>query len=198
MTAQMIPEFYPDKPGRLQVRCKVEEGDMTVAESNNVLGSDVAYSFTSELKGPKPGVRDGDQVVAVGRDAAGNLIVRKRAVGDPQPIGEVITERVDFVGVPTVELGTYTSGTYERREATILLYGQRIRSLNVYVAQSDNLAVMDFLKACSVDGYPNCYQESTTMTSRIALETVTASTSAASTVKIAVLEGFEVGTSDLT
>lgn len=187
MTASIINEFYPDKPGALQVRARLSEGNLTVADVNTALGTRKGYSFAAECS-------KGDQVIAAGLDSDGALMVAVRGESDAQPIGEIITEP-EFVGVaPTA---SKTAGNYGRREATILFYGQRIRTLNVYLAQSDNLALSDFLKPCTVDTYENYFMESATMTSRIALKAVTASGSAASTATIPVLEGFEVATSDL-
>ena len=183
----MIPEFYPDKPdGRLQVACRLSEGDMTVANGATALGTDITYSFTAPLA-------YGDKVVAAGVDSAGRIIVAKRTNSDEQAIGEVMTAP-SFVGFPPTTLGVFTAGNYTQREATIFFYGKRIRTLDVYLAQSDNLAAMNFLKPCAVSNYANYFQESTLLTSRISLQAASASASAASTVKVAVLEGYESGT----
>lgn len=187
MTASIINEFYPDKPGALQVRCRLSEGNLTVANVNTALGTDKGYSFAT-------GAAKDDLVIAAGLDTDGTLMVAKRQESDAQPIGVIITEP-EFRGV--APSASANAGSYERREATILFFGTRIRTLDVYLAQSDNLALSDFLKACTVDTYENYFMESATQTSRIALKAVTASSSAASTAKIPVLEGFEVGTSDL-
>lgn len=188
MTASIINEFYPDKPGALQVTCKLSEGNVTVAESDGALGTVTTYSFAS-------GAAKNDLVVAAGLDTDGSLMVAKRQESDTQPIGVIITQPEFRDIAPSA---SKNAGSYERREATILFFGQRIRTLDVYLAQSDNLALGDFLKGCTVDTFENYFMESATQTSRIALKAVTASGSAASTAKIPVLEGFEVGTSDLT
>lgn len=186
MAVSTIQEFYPVEPGKLDVSCSLSEGNMTVANSNTALGTDIAYSFVSQLN-------KGDQVIAAGVDSDGAIMVAKREQTDAQPIGEVITEP-RFVDVPSTTAGTINAGSYVRRKATVRFYGRAIRVLNVYLAQSNNLAVNDSLAPCDQDNYENYFMESATLTSRIALKAVNASSSAASTSQIPVLEGFESGT----
>lgn len=193
MTAVHKFEFDPKPNGRLQVRCALSEGTLTVSEGAGVRGSRLNYAFASQIQGPKPGVRVGDKVVAAGVTSDGKILVAKRAYTDQQPIGEVITAP-EFVGVPPTTETTYTWGNYTPREATILFYGKRIRTLPLYMAQSDNLAAGNYLKPCAVNTYHNYFAESSTLTSRVALNAVNASSSAASTSIVPVLEGFEQGT----
>jgi hypothetical protein len=195
MTVKIIPEYFPDKPGEFKVRCRLSEGTLTVAMREGARGKQRDYSFASGCAGPYEddnGVYPGDKVVIVGVDSEGYLVVAKRAYTDQQPIGEIVS-KIDFVGM-IPDVGTYTAGNYTQREATVFIYGTRIRQLPVYLAQSDNLAAGNFLKPCAVNNYANYFSESATLTSRMALQSVTASSSAASTAKIAVLEGFESGT----
>lgn len=195
MTVKILPEYFPDKPAELKVRCKVSEGTLTVTKREGFRGLQMDYSFAASASGPTEddtGIVPGDQVVLVGVDSEGYIVVAPRAHTDDQVFGEIVS-KVDFQGAGP-KVGTYTAGNYEQREATILVYGQRIRQLPVYLAQSDNLAAGNFLKPCAVSSYANYFQESATLTSRMALQAVTASSSAASTATIAVLEGYESGT----
>jgi len=188
MVALKIPEFYPKSPGKLDIAVRLSEGTMTVAESNTAFGKELTYSFAAEC------AKDG-LVIAAGVTSDGELLVAPRGESDAQPIGRIITEP-KFTSKRKAA-GTYTAGNYEYRQATVRFFARCLITADVYLAQSDNLAANDFLKACSVDTYENYFMESTTQTSRLALKAVTASGTGASTSKIPILEGFEVGTSDL-
>jgi hypothetical protein len=196
--AVMIPEFYPDKPnGKLQVRCRISEGNMTVARKNGAFGTDIGYSFVSEAQGvdPNAGFFVGDKVVFDGIDDDGRIKVKKHVYNDGLPVvGEIMT-KIDFVGVPTITPGTYTVGTFVPREATVLFYGKRIRTLSIYMAQSTNMTAGQYLVQNDVTGYEYAWTASastgTTRTSRVAVAAATASSSAASVAKIPVLEGYE-------
>jgi hypothetical protein len=198
MAISMIPEFYQDKPGQLKVTCKLSEGTLTVTKRNGARGLQPDYSFASEISGPSEdddGIYDGDEVIISGIDSTGRLLVAKRAHTDPQPFGRVVSQP-KFDGIAPA-VGTYTAGQYEYRQATIFVYGARIVPRTIYVAQSDNISAGQFLKACAQSGFANEFEESATMTSRMILDDITASSSAVTHVKTSVLEGYEVGTSDL-
>lgn len=190
MAIKKIPEFYPKAPGKLDVTVKLSEGTLTVAEVNTGFGTDIGYSFAS-------GVAVGDQLVAAGLTSDGDILLAKRVYNDGKPVvAEVITEPKMIRKFKAA--GTYTWGNYEPREATVRFYGRAIRVLKVYLAQSANLAAGEYLKAAAVQNYENCYTEATVSTSRVSLEAVTASGSAASESTAVVLEGYEVETPDVT
>lgn len=187
MAVSKIFNVYPERPGELTFTCKINAGTLTTASGKTFLGTESTHSFAADLE-------VGDLVVGYEVNTDGDLVVAKREHTDLQPIGEVVTEP-KLVGVePSV--GSHTYGNYNY-EATIMFYGQRIRTRTVYVAQSDNLAVNQFLKVAAQSGFDNELEESATMTSYVALDPITASGSAVSHVDIAVLEGFEPQTSDL-
>jgi hypothetical protein len=163
---------------------------MTVAQGNIALGTELTYAFSAE-------VSKDDLVVASGVTDDGELKVAKRAYNDAQPIGEVITEP-KFMGQIEKTAGTYTTGNYQRRRGTVRFFGQRIITRDIYLPQSQDLSAGEFLMPCNNDTYANYLEETTTQTSRIALEGATASGSAVSTTTVPVLEGFEVGSPDLT
>ena len=106
MAVTMFPEIYPtDSDGRLQVRCRLSEGNLTVAKSNMALGTDYTYTFANQLQGVDPnlGFFKGDKVVSDGIDADGRLKVKKHVYNDSLPvIGEIMT-KIDFVGVAPLD-----------------------------------------------------------------------------------------------
>lgn len=194
----MFPEIYPtDSDGRLQVRCRLSEGNLTVAKSNMALGTDYTYTFANQLQGVDPnlGFFKGDKVVSDGIDADGRLKVKKHVYNDSLPvIGEIMT-KIDFVGVAPTTIGVTTVGNFTPREATVLLYGGRIRTLPVYMAQSANVTAGMYLIQNAVTAYEYCVTATgtsgTVASSRVALAAATASGSGVSTANIAVLEVFE-------
>jgi len=188
MAVSKIFNIYPERPGELIVNCKINAGTLTTAAGKTFMGTENSQSFASD-------VEEGDLVVGYEVDSSGDIVVTGRAHTDAQPVGEIVSEP-KLMGVePTV--GSHTYGNYEYR-ADILFYGQRIRTRTVYVAQSDSLLVNQFLKASAQSGFANELEESATMTGYVALDPITASGSGITHVDIAVLEGFEAQTSDLT
>lgn len=200
MTATMFPEFYPDNDGLLKVRCGLYEGTMTIAKKNLAHGSDFGYTFASECQGvdPNAGYQIGDKVVSYGVDSDGGLLVAKHTYNDGLPVvGEIVT-KIDFVGVPPVVAGTKTWGNYTPREATILFYGTRIRTLKVHIAASGGGGVnvtagMHLLHETTTGYVPSLKMSGTSGTvesTRVALSALAAATSAVNTA-IPVLEGYE-------
>jgi hypothetical protein len=184
MAAQKIFNIFPDRPGELKVSCKINAGTLTTALGKTMLGSEKTHSFASDLE-------LGDKVIAHEVNSDGDLVVIKRAYTDAQPVGEVVSVP-KIVGVEPA-VGTHTYGNYNY-ECDILFYGQRIRTQTVYVAQSNNLTAMQYLKPCAQNGFANELEETTILTSRISLDAITASSSGVTHVDIPVLEGFESGT----
>lgn len=187
MTATTIFNIYPDRPGELIVRCRINAGTLTIASGKTFLGDENSVSFADD-------VELGNLIVGYEVDSDGYIVVTKREHTDANPVGEIVSEpRLQGVE-PSV--GTHTYGNYVY-EADVLFYGQRIRSRTIYVAQSDNLSVNQFLKACAQSGYDDELEESSTQTGYVVLDSLTASSSAATHQDAAVLEGYEVQTSDL-
>jgi hypothetical protein len=184
MAAKKIFNIFPDRPGELKVSCKINAGTLTTALGKTMLGSEKTHSFAADLE-------LGDKVVAYEVNSNGDLVVAARAYTDEQAIGEVVS--VPKLAGVEPSIGEHTYGNYNY-ECDILFYGQRIRTQTVYVAQSNNLTVMQFLKPCAQDGFANELEESATLTSRVALDSITASSSAVTHVDIPVLEGYESGT----
>ena len=197
MAVTMFPEFYPNDDGRLQVRVGLNEGTMTVAKGNTALGSVYTYSFASACQGVdvNAGYQVGDKVVSDGIDADGRLLVKKHVYNDSLPVIGEIMSKIDFNGVPSTTVGTIAQGSYTPREATILFYGGRIRTLKAYMAQSASITAGMYMIQNAVTGYEDCVTATgtsgTVASSRVALAAATASGSTASTAKIAVLEVFE-------
>jgi hypothetical protein len=186
MAATKIFNIYPERPGELKIIAKANAGTLTIAEGKTFLGTDNSVSFASDLA-------VGDLVVPYEVNSAGDIVVSKRAYTSEQPIGEV-TSIPKLAGVEPA-VGTHTYGNYDY-EVEILIYGQRIRTRTVYTAQSNNLTAGQFLKACAQSGFANELEESATETSYIGLDAITASGSGVTHNDIAVLEGFELQTTD--
>jgi len=180
--------IYPDRPGELKQVVKVNAGTLTVAEGKTFLGTDNSVSFAADLA-------VGDTVVAYEVNSAGDIVVAKREHGDLHPIGEVTSEP-KLVGIEPA-VGTHTYGNYSY-EVEILFYGNRIRTRKVYVAQSSNITVNQFLKIAAHDGFDNELEASSLATSFIALDGITASGSEVTHIDIPVLEGYEIQTADVT